>query len=67
MVTSVPPQWINTRSSSKTSIDDLDDGPECTVSRFAGDTKLGTVADAPEDHAAVKRDLRRLEECGGMV
>lgn len=51
----------------KTFIGDLDDGPKCTVSRFADDAKMGVVADAPEDHAAIKRDLRRLEECGGMV
>lgn len=51
----------------KTFFSDLDDGPECTLSRFADDTKLGVVADAPESHAAIKSDFQRLEECGGMV
>lgn len=67
MVSSVPPQWVNAKPSSKAFVSDLDDGPECTLSRFADDTKLGIVADAPEGHAAIKRDLKRLEECGGMV
>ncbi|KAK4806805.1 LOW QUALITY PROTEIN: hypothetical protein QYF61_005601, partial [Mycteria americana] len=43
-------------------INDLDDGAECTLSKFAGDTKVGGVADMAEDRAAIQRDLNRLEK-----
>ena len=38
-------------------INHLDDGRECTLSKFADDTKLRGMADTPEDCAAVQWTL----------
>ena len=40
----------------------MNDGAECTLSKFADDTRLGGVADMPEDCAAIQSDLDRLEK-----
>ncbi|KAK4806418.1 hypothetical protein QYF61_016268 [Mycteria americana] len=43
----------------------LDDGAECTLSKLADDSRLGGVALGPGGHAAIPRDLGRLERWAG--
>ena len=43
-------------------ISDTDDGIECTLSKFAGDTKLSGVVNTLEGREASRRDLDRVEK-----
>ena len=42
-------------------VGDMNSGIECTLSKFAYDTKLCSVVDTLEGRDAIRRDLDRLE------
>ncbi|CAM4521142.1 unnamed protein product [Caretta caretta] len=43
-------------------INDLEDGVDCILSKFADDTKLGGEIDTLEDRDRIQRDLAKLED-----
>lgn len=42
-------------------VNDLDNGTDSTISKFAGDINLGGLADIPDACSAIQRDLDKLE------
>jgi len=48
-------------------INDLDNGAECTLKKFADDTKMGGLAATTEGCAAIWRELNKLEKRANWI
>ena len=48
-------------------VGDMESGIECTLSKFADDTRLCGMADALEGRDAIERDLDRPSPCANLT